>query len=210
MWLTAGRIVEVDGGVAHLDRAPGYGPGSGRFKSCRPYQYGRIAQLVERLSDTQEAHLGIRGFKSLFSHQVRIVGMNTNQKGRLAVLKVEERAMEKGWISSTPSVETVYDLILDDGKRLYRVQVKYADGSSGRETGAVSVGLEKREGASRFRHGTYSRRDIDAVLAYIPKIDKVLWIGPERFEGKRNIWIRVSRPKNNQSLGLNRAEDFEW
>jgi hypothetical protein len=51
---------------------------------------------------------------------------STAQKGELALLHVLQRAVENGWIVSRPTRDCRYDLVLDDGDRLYRAQVKYA------------------------------------------------------------------------------------
>ena len=71
--------------------------------------------------------------------------MNTHTKGQLAELKVQQRAVEKGYLVSKPIYDGGrYDLIIDDGQKLWRVQVKYADGGASHCEGAVTVGLEKR------------------------------------------------------------------
>src|SRR5438132_1694866 len=68
----------------------------------------------------------------------------TNFLGEIAVAKVVLRAMEKGWTPCKPLVECRYDLILDDGLKPYRVQVKYAGGNSPKQaSGAIPVGLKK-------------------------------------------------------------------
>src|SRR5207302_10256401 len=51
---------------------------------------------------------------------------STAQKVELALLRVLQRSVEKGWIASRPTRDCRYDLVLDDGERLLRVQVKYA------------------------------------------------------------------------------------
>lgn len=53
--------------------------------------------------------------------------MTSAQKGELALLKVLVRANELGWVASRPTRDCRYDLVLDDGKQLHRVQVKYCN-----------------------------------------------------------------------------------
>src|SRR5207302_5994186 len=43
---------------------------------------------------------------------------STAQKGELALLRVLQRSVEKGWIASRPTRDCRYDLVLDDGERL--------------------------------------------------------------------------------------------
>jgi hypothetical protein len=45
----------------------------------------------------------------------------------------------KGWIASRPTRDCRYDVVLDDGERLYRVQVKYAGRRAVHCDGAVSL-----------------------------------------------------------------------
>ena len=51
------------------------------------------------------------------------------------------RALELGCIPSRPVYDTRYDLIIDDSKKLKRIQVKYADGRPSRSKGSVVVKL---------------------------------------------------------------------
>jgi len=140
--------------------------------------------------------------------------MNTNQKGSIAEQKVILKAVEKGLVVSRPTSPCRYDLILDDGQTLQRVQVKYADGGVGAESsGSVCVNLRSWNhsyGKSRDKGKTYTEEEIDLVLAYIPKLDIIVKLGPELFEGKKALAIRIEEPKNGQSKGCNRFQDLEW
>lgn len=75
--------------------------------------------------------------------------MDTNKKGEIAKLKVELMAAELGWISSRTVEGSRYDLVLDNGKKLYRTQVKYADGKSSHSDGSILVGFRKAIGDDR-------------------------------------------------------------
>lgn len=65
----------------------------------------------------------------------------SNTKGQIAVNKTELRAIELGYIPSKPIYNVRYDLVLDDGKKLTRIQIKYADGVPSHSTGAIVVKL---------------------------------------------------------------------
>lgn len=65
----------------------------------------------------------------------------SNWKGQLAVSKAQVRAIELGYYVSVPLMDYRYDLVLDDGKKLWRVQVKYANRISTHTTGSVVVNL---------------------------------------------------------------------
>src|SRR5205823_7369360 len=88
---------------------------------------------------------------------------STAQKGEIAMLRVLQRSAERGWLASRPTRDCRYDLVLDDGARLYRVQVKYAGRRATHCEGAVSLDFTK----GGTRNGIYLDREIDAVLAYV-------------------------------------------
>jgi len=142
--------------------------------------------------------------------------MNTRQKAEIAQLKVELRAAEKGWITSRTNEGSRYDVVLDDGKKLFRVQVKYGGYEGGHATGAVIVDLRKYQGDDRNRQvkrskrKLYSKSEIDCLLVYLPQVDKVCWIKADMFDSKTEVTLRFKPPKNGQKKGVNLVEDFVW
>ena len=138
--------------------------------------------------------------------------MESNIKGALAEQKVVLRAMEKGFNVSRPISPARYDLVLDDGQALHRVQVKYADGLVSHSEGSVLVNLRTwnhAEDGKRSKHKTYSAGEVDLVLAYIPKVDKIVKIEPQKFQGKASLVIRYEGAKNGQKK-CNSVDDMEW
>lgn len=133
----------------------------------------------------------------------------THKKGELAQLKVEQRALEKDIIVCRPTTEARFDLILVDGKDTKRVQVKYADEKDAFEGNSIRVSL-KRECRNNGYRKQYNKDEIDAVVAYLPEIDKTVWLEPELFEGKWSIMIRLKPAKNGQKKGVTFLEDVIW
>lgn len=133
--------------------------------------------------------------------------LTTHQRGQVAQLKVEQQAILRGFIVSRPSVDTRYDVIIDDGKLLQRVQVKYASGEPSHSDGAVNIPLRKPH---KNRALTYSSVDVDMILVYVPEVDKIVRLLPEHFNGKPQVVIRLKPPANGQVKGINRLEDFLW
>jgi len=141
--------------------------------------------------------------------------LNTNQKGKIAELKVEIRAIMNGWIASRAPEACRYDYILDDGEKVYRVQVKYSSAEDSRHSGgAVSVNLSSWEGNNRDINRTkskpYNKEEIDAVLVYIEPVDKICWLPSDKFDGKNRISIRYEPTANGQKKGINFLQDYEW
>lgn len=134
----------------------------------------------------------------------------TNFRGEYAVARVVTRAMEKGMVPSRPMVECRYDLILDDGKP-HRVQVKYAGGKPPKQaSGVVPVGLKKWRTDGRSPIWYYTTDEVDAILVYVRKIDRILWFGPDVFAGRSMLQIRVEPTLNGQHKGCLMANDYVW
>jgi hypothetical protein len=130
-------------------------------------------------------------------------------KADIARLKVEMRALELGIICSRPVIEgTRYDVILDTGGKLYRAQVKYDDGRATKCTGVVQVNLRKE--IRKEKNHPYTDSEIDVLLVYVPKIDKICCFGPEIFHQKLSLSIRIAPAKNGQMKLCLPAENFFW
>jgi hypothetical protein len=134
--------------------------------------------------------------------------LSTDRRGEIAKFKVELRAAEKGWVSSRTVDGARYDLVLDDGTRLYRAQVKYGGGKRINAQGAAVLQMAKRENGSA-KCNPYTEEDIDVIVAYLPIVDRVVWIPPELFLGKTAIQIRVTPPVNGVT-GIHRLDELLW
>ena len=131
---------------------------------------------------------------------------STAQKGELALLRVLQRALQKGWITCKPTRDCRYDLVLDDGERLHRVQVKYAGRRASNCVGAVSLDFTK--GGSRDR--TYLDHEIDAVIAYVAPADRLVWLRREHFHGRRTIQLRYVPTRSGQKNGCLMVDELAW
>lgn len=134
--------------------------------------------------------------------------VTTNFKGQIAMSKAELRSIELGYIPSKPVFDTRYDLILDDSKSLLRVQIKYADGKMSHSEGSVRVNIEYMDRKRNIY--TYKTTEVDGLIVYIPRIDRLCFFPPKVFAGKRNLCIRVDPPKNRQTRGILLANDYFW
>ena len=136
--------------------------------------------------------------------------LTSSQKGEIAKLKVEQRAHEKGWIPSRTVDHARYDLVLDDGERLYRVQVKYTDSRNARADGSVSINLKKEKYNGTTNYRVYSQKEIDVLLVYVQKADCLCWLGPEHFNNKTSLFLRYRPSKNGQTKRTKMIQDFKW
>ena len=122
--------------------------------------------------------------------------VTTNVKGQLAVSKAELRAFELGFLPSRPLFDSRYDLIVDNFKTLCRIQVKYANGKPSHGQGVVVVKLDYEDRQKKFF--TYQKQEVDALVVYIPKIDRLCFFPSKLFIGKRKLYIRLQKTKTKQ------------
>jgi hypothetical protein len=135
---------------------------------------------------------------------------STYKKGQIAVLKMQERALEKNWDVCFPTVERRYDAILvDEDGKCFRVQTKYVDAQSTSADGSVHVDFRKQtwnNGHTKI----YSKMEVDAIIAYIPSAQQLVWLGPKVFHQKKSINLRYQPPKNNQRKRIRMVSDYAW
>ena len=133
---------------------------------------------------------------------------STHQKGEVALLRTALRAIEKGFRPSRPLIEGRYDLVVDDGAKLHRVQVKYGAHRAS-TANAVEVDLRKQ----CYHHGPVKRYracEVDAVVVYVPSREKFYWLPPALFDGRACVTLRFATALNRQRSRTTPAENFEW
>lgn len=135
--------------------------------------------------------------------------LTSNQKGQIAVSKAQVRAIELGYNPSIPVMDCRYDIVIDDNQRLWRVQVKSTNRKPAHSTGAVTAQLTY-ETRKRRKIITYNKDEVDALIVYIPKLDKLCWFLPEMFVGKSGLTIRIEPTKNGQKSKIILASDYYW
>lgn len=127
--------------------------------------------------------------------------MNTTRVGKIGEAEVIKRAIEKGFNISIPFQEDIsYDLVLDDGQELYRVQVKTIN-SNGRR---IKINLKSSNNWS-VKH--YNENDIDFILGVDLTTNKIIKV--DDFS-QHSITVRIKQAKNNQSKNINQIEDYIW
>ncbi len=99
------------------------------------------------------------------------------------------------------------DLILDLRPRLLRVQCKTAVVKGEiivvrcYSTRRTATGLAKR---------TYNGEEVDAVAAYAAELDRCFVIPITRIDRMTTLQLRLEPTRNNQSNGINWANDFDF
>ena len=133
--------------------------------------------------------------------------LTPTEKGNIAELMIAAKAVQIGIGVARPMAEGQrYDLIFDIEGRLLRVQCKW---------GALRDGvIVARNSACRLTNAgyvrsTYSPDEIDILAIYCPELDRVYAIPAHETAGRPSLRLRVDPSRNNQSMLVNWARDYE-
>ena len=132
--------------------------------------------------------------------------LTTDQKGAVAELAIAKAAAGLGIGVWGPHTVERYDLIFDLRPSLMRVQCKWA----GRYKNVISVPCYRnRRNRDGLLRQYYSAEDIDAYAAYCSDVDQCYLLPIEDFANRIAIQLRLAPTRNNQSVGINWAKDYE-
>ena len=134
--------------------------------------------------------------------------LTTDQKGNIAEAAVALSAAKLGFDVYRPITEGGrYDLIIDAGDRLLRVQCKWAARNG--DVIVLRSYSARRSVGGKLINRHYTRDEVDMFAAYSPDLDQCFLIPPELWERRRQVYLRLSPTLNNQSRGVHWAKDFE-
>jgi PD-(D/E)XK endonuclease len=133
--------------------------------------------------------------------------LTTNQKGFIAETAVIHECARLGIAVSKPLGDQRYDLILDVGSILLRVQCKWASRNGWVIT--VRTGTCRR-GRDGLIHRSYGPDEIDAIAAYCANTDRCYLLPHELSVGRGMVRLRLAPTKNNQAMGIRWAKDYEF
>jgi hypothetical protein len=134
--------------------------------------------------------------------------LTTDQKGAIAEMGIAWHATRLGVDVYKPVAEGGRcDLIFDFEERLWRIQCKWA--SRYRDVIIVRCysAMRAREG---LRRRLYTADEIDAFAAYCAELDRCFFLPFGSFPGKANVQLRLAPARNNQRLGVNWADDYDF
>lgn len=129
--------------------------------------------------------------------------MNSKAKGEISEGHVIAHLLKLGYSVSMPFGDNQrYDLILDDGERLWRVQVKTAR----LQRGCLVFSAASVNGFTGKK--TDYRGQIDIFLAYSPDTDKVYRAEVDD-AGRNEVWLRIEPAKGGPTTTIRWASDYE-
>jgi hypothetical protein len=133
--------------------------------------------------------------------------LTTNQKGLIAETAIAHAAALAGIGVAKPFGDERYDLIFDLRYRLVRVQCKWA----GLRGHVVDVRCRTcRRGRGGLIHRGYAPGEVDAFAAYCRALDRCFYLPFDVVAGRIAVYLRLGPTRNNQRLGVNWADDFDF
>jgi hypothetical protein len=133
--------------------------------------------------------------------------LTTDQKGAIAEAAIALAALELGIAVSRPLVERPYDFIFELGPTLARVQCKWAI----RHGDVIIVRCYRsRRNAEGLLRTFYSAEEVDAFAAYCAELKRCYFLPIDCLPERQAIHLRISPTRNNQQLGINWAEQYEF
>jgi hypothetical protein len=140
-----------------------------------------------------------------------VAGMATltpSQKGAVAEARIAAAAVELALTVLRPLCEgRRYDLVLDLGPALLRVQCKLAR----RERGVLVVGLQTNRCTPRGYLSTgYTSAEVDVIAAFSPELGESFLVPIEELPGRRALHLRLDPARNGQSKRVVWARDYAF
>jgi hypothetical protein len=132
--------------------------------------------------------------------------MTPDQKGSIAEAAIVCAAVKLGVGVSRPVSPQRYDLVFDLGP-LVRVQCKWAVHI---DDVVTFRSYSCRRGPSGLIKRAYTADEIDAFAAYCAELERCYFLPVKDFPQQRAIQLRLAPTHNNQRVGINWAQDFEF
>jgi hypothetical protein len=131
--------------------------------------------------------------------------MNNKHKGTIAESVFTTEALKRGWTVSLPYGDNArYDVILDRGNGLERLQIK---SSTLRNKSIVAYTRSIYNNSKGQQCKTYTAEEIDGFVIYSPELDSLYLVPIEKQEGKKSINLTLESRNPNHPM-LNWAKDY--
>ena len=100
-----------------------------------------------------------------------------------------------------------YDLIIDTGSCLLRVQCKFAP----RKGGVVVINTSTRRPTPHgYVQTSYGIGEIDGIAAYCQELERCFHLPISKVAGHSGFHLRLVPASNNQELAINWAADYDF
>jgi prevent-host-death family protein len=136
--------------------------------------------------------------------------LDNNAKGNIAEQAIRFEAAKLGVPFLQPVGEHYrWDLALDIGGRIWRVQCKW--GSLSKDRAVIRVYLSTSVCTPNgYVRTAYSPDEVDLFAVYCSELDRSFLLPASLGCGRGGIWLRLTPPRNNQKSCVNLADDFAF
>ena len=134
--------------------------------------------------------------------------LTSTMKGAIAETQIAAEAVRLGIVVLRPIVEgRRYDLVLDTGSRLLRIQCKWGK----RKGGVISVHTRSCRHTPRgYVRSTYSPAEIDGIAVYCPDTSRCYFLPIDEVASRHAVHLRLVRAANNQEVAIKYAASYEF
>ncbi|MGA2455508.1 MAG: group I intron-associated PD-(D/E)XK endonuclease [Solirubrobacteraceae bacterium] len=133
--------------------------------------------------------------------------LSTSRKGAVAEAEIAAALIRLDLIVLRPLCEGGrYDLAVDTGAQMLRVQCKWASRRGNVLTARCST---SRHTPGGYLLSTYRAEEIDAIATYAPDTDSCYLIPVHEAEGHKMLSLRLAPTRNNQAERVRWARDYE-
>ena len=134
--------------------------------------------------------------------------MKPSHKGAIAEAAVAFEATRLGFEAMRPTMEgRRYDLLIDTGERLLRVQCKWGCLVDGVVRARIST---SRLTPAGYVSTTYTEHEIDGIAVYCEDNRQCYWLPIAEFAGMTYVHLRVGPTRNNQRQLVKWAADYPF
>ena len=132
----------------------------------------------------------------------------TTIKGAIAEAAITAAAVELGFVVLRPLVEgRRYDLVIDTGPALLRVQCKWAP----RRGAVIPVHLSTcRHTPNGYVRSTYGADEVDGIGVYCHDLKACFYLPIEAVAGRKAFSLRLAPAANHQETAINYADQYEF
>jgi hypothetical protein len=125
----------------------------------------------------------------------------------MAETAIAHAAVKAGITVLRPLGDVRYDLVFDLETHFVRVQCK----SATRRGDVIIVRCRScRRTSDGFIRRPYNEDEIDAFAAYCVELDRCFYLPLGLFRARTAIQLRLAASRNNQRLGVNWADDYDF
>lgn len=134
--------------------------------------------------------------------------MNTKVKGDLAETWFLADMIQRGYKVAIPYGENWrYDLIVERGFGLERVQVKYVESKG--ESFVVKCHSSSHMAGNQYSAKPYSADEVDWIAVYDGSSQRGYYLPISTVGDQPQIVLRITPAKNGQTKGIRWAKDFQ-